>query len=925
MSNAGRRASLVGRDRELDALRVSARAAAEDGATLLLVGDPGVGKTALLEAAVEIANADGFRVLRCGGAEYETDVSFAGLHQLLGPLFDDVRRLTPAMRTALEVALGIGDGPTPERLAVMNAALELLRLAATRQRLVVVVDDMQWLDRATGSVVGFMGRRLAGTRIWLLGATRPGAGGFFERAGLPELLVGPLDERDALALVTHQFAHLPTRVLREVVVEAEGNPLALLEFAASAAGRESVQGSSTSAVGREVRALYETRISALPADTRGLLLLAALDASGSLAVLAAASNGTSLDALAPAERDHLIVIDDRAGLLKFRHPMIRSVAVELSTHAERRSAHKRLADYVADQPERRGYHLAEAADEPDEQTAAAVEDGAHATLRRGDVVGAVTRLLRAADLSPERAARSRRLADAAYVGAHSAGQLADASRLLRDASRDDPSLVDTLHAAVATAYLLLNGEGEADTAHGLLRAAIEAALSEPDLDRDGLNEALYTLVLLCHYSGRPEHWVSFHMAMDRLAPHAPSDVEILASTFADPLTASPAALAALDEEIRRTQDTADVDVIIRTAIGAFYTDRLAGCRAALERVVHDGEDGGAVGSAMRALLVIAFDDLDRGRWSAAEQEVADATAMCREHGYEVYEWTGRYGLALLAANRGDVEVCADICAAMADWATPRQLGRLVDWSHHSFARSAVGACDFETGYAHASAISPAGTLASHNPQALWAALDLVDAAVHTGRSDEARAHAVAIRNANLARLSPRYAMVASATAAMTTDGNDAVDLFNHALAVPGTSNWPFDLARVQFAYGERLRRLQRLREARAQLTLARDGFTRLGARPWVERAAVELQATGRTRHAAVGGRQPSLTPQELEVVRLAAAGLTNREIAARLYLSPRTVSSHLYRAFPKLGVTTRASLRDALSAAPAETSVNAPH
>jgi DNA-binding CsgD family transcriptional regulator len=242
-----------------------------------------------------------------------------------------------------------------------------------------------------------------------------------------------------------------------------------------------------------------------------------------------------------------------------------------------------------------------------------------------------------------------------------------------------------------------------------------------------------------------------------------------------------------------------------------------------------------------------------------------------------------------------------------------RLGRLADWANHALARAALGAGDFEASYGHASAISPPGSLGSHNPQALWAALDMVEAAVHTGRDDDARAHADLLRRTDLGRLSPRAALIATAAAAMVAPDEQASDLYGEALAVPEIEEWPFELARVQLAHGERLRRLRRTRESRRELAAARDGFDRLGARSWSRRAASELRATGATRSHDPGVGPASLTPQERQIALLAATGLTNREIAARLYMSPRTVSSHLYRVFPKLGVRSRAALRDALS------------
>ena len=910
---------LVGRDGELAALRSFLDEAVVDGATLLLTGEPGVGKTALLVAAAEMAAADGVRVVRGGGVEYETDVSFAGLHQLVDLLSDDLRRLHRSSRASIEVALGIRSGPAPDRLAVLNASLELFRQAASDTPLLIVIDDLHWLDRASGSVIGFIGRRVPGSRIGLIGAMRPGAGGFFERAGLSEFQVAPLIDADAMELLARQFTHLPTRARQGVVDDAQGNPLALLEFAA-VAGNLDRSGQAhavvTSGTSRELRTLYEARIARLPEPTRRLLLLAVLDGSGDLGVLAEAEGSEGLDQLGPAERDHLIVVDERIGEIRFRHPMIKSTLVEGSTHDQRRAAHLRLADLFADQPERRGDHLAEAAFAPDEKIAAAVEAGARRTLERGDVVGAISRLLRAADLSPRPRDRSRRLADAAYVGVTSAGQMESASALLRDARRRDPTLGETLHAANATAYLLLNSEGNAETTHRLLTVAIESALGEPDHDRDGLAEGLYTLVLVCHYAGRPEYWVPLHDAIRQLGATASADVRLLAETFADPLTASDRALAELDDQIDQLRNIDDNALIIRTAIAGFYVDRLPGCREALWRVVRNGEEGGAVGTAMMAMSMLAFDQLNAGRWDEANQLAANAAEMMEERGFPMYGWSARYGMALVAGNRGDRAACRDICDAMMEWAAPRQLGRLADWGHHALARDALGTGDFEECYRHASAISAPGGFGCHNPQALWVALDLVESAVHTDRGDEARAHADALRRADLGRWSPRYALVTAAAGAMVAPDDQAPGLFDEALALPRIGEWPFELARVHLSYGERLRRLRRTRDARSQLTAARDGFERLGAPSWSHRAAAELAATGATRQRDSGVGAASLTPQEREVALLAATGLTNREIAARLYMSHRTVSSHLSKIFPKLGIRSRAALRDALSDAP---------
>ena len=403
--------------------------------------------------------------------------------------------------------------------------------------------------------------------------------------------------------------------------------------------------------------------------------------------------------------------------------------------------------------------------------------------------------------------------------------------------------------------------------------------------------------------------------MSRLSWQAPIDLLLLAEAFADPKTVSPWALAELDDVIDHLKDTMEVDHIIRTAIAAFYADRLPGCREALSRVVDDGREGGAVGSAMMALSMGAYDDLNAGRWDAAHDAAVEAMSLWEERGYRLYAWSGHYALALIAGKRGDREGCRARCEAMMEWAAPRQMGRLDDWAHHALAEAALGAGDFEESYAHATAISAPGTLTSHNP-----AGPVVRA--RPGRRSRAqRAH----RRGSSARRRrpgrrPRSPLpaVRPGHRGRRSDGRrrpPLAELFDQALALPGIEEWPFELARVHLAYGERLRRLGHTREARTQLAAARDGFDRLGAAAWSQRASTELAATGATRQVVGDGGEASLTPQEREVAQLAATGLTNREIAARLYVSPRTVSAHLYRTFPKLGISSRAALRDALNAA----------
>lgn len=905
---------LVGRDRELGELAMFLDKAVTDGATVLLTGDPGMGKTALLDATAELAVAKGFRVIRGSGVEYETDISFAGLHQLVDALSDELGRLPQPMREALEVALGLSVDPAPSRIAVLNAALALFEEAAKEQPLLLMVDDLHVVDHASRSAVGFVARRLGGRRIGLLGAQRPESGEPFPSSCLTEVEVTPLDDADALRLLSRRFAHIPRRVLSSVVREAQGNPLALLEFAGSthvSGEHDSGQGWA-SGQGRDVRALYGARVERMPQRTRDLLLLAALEGSGDIGVLEAAGGPGGLGGLAPAERDHLVMVTEDGRAVRFRHPLVRSTVVDRSTGEQRRGAHSRLAVALVGQPERHAEHLAKATTVPDEAVAAVIESAAGTSLRRGDADGAVTKLRRAAELSPGRADRSRRLSQAAYIAAWVAGHLEVSHEIMREVQVDPAAR--SLSSAAAASFLALVTNGDADTAHTLLMTAIEQVPTPSALPRDELENALFTLTLASLFSARQEHWQPLVDLLAALPEASPTAAASLGRIYHDLGSVTDDMLRRLDKEISQLRDRTDADMIIRTALVAEYFGLLPECREALLRVIRDD---GAMGASMPGLIFVAVDDLYAGRWQAAADAAAELITLCEETGYPLFAQVGHYIAAMAAATCGDVDVCQEHCRNIWDWSGPRRLRRLENHAHQAATRAALGSADFETAYRHATAISAPGVLPPFKPDVLLFAPDLVEAALRSGRHAEARRHAQAIRDADVGRLSSRLSLTVATVTAMTSSPEDMARCFEEALGLPGSEQWPFEVGRVQLAYGEALRRQGRNREARTQLTAARRCFEELGARPWEARAAAELRATGITR-VTRGKAGEALTPQELEVAGLAATGLSNPQIATRLFLSPRTVSSHLYRVFPKLGITSRAELRDALDALSSE-------
>ncbi|HEV7419590.1 MAG TPA: AAA family ATPase [Mycobacterium sp.] len=911
--------TLIGRRGELATVRAFIQRARSDGEALLIFGEPGVGKTMLLDAAADMASAAGACVVRASGVEFEAGISFSGLNQTLLPLLAELAHLTAAYRNALNVALGFGEGPAPDRLVVSNATLALLRQAAVARPVLVVIDDLPWLDRASAEVLGFVARRLAGSRVGVLGASRSAEESFFDRVGLPELELQPLDDRAAGELVLAHFPTLGAAIRQRILSDAQGNPLALLELpsAWNAEPRSPLEGlPSTLPLSRRLQALFGSRIAALPPPSRKLLLLMALDGTGDVRVLRIVDGPTLCD-LDAAEQARLTYMDRGSHGLAFRHPLIRAAVVDLATADERREANRVLAELWADQPDRRAWHLAEATVEPDEDVAAPLEQAAHRVLARGDVVASVAALTRAAELSPLTRDRSRRLAAAAYIGMDVAGELRSASRLMDEVRRVDPELKGSLRAAATAAAVLLNADGDVDTAHRLLVDAIESRAASNKPGDTELTDALHTLLQVCYAGGREELWEPFERAIARLAPDIPAALYLGSKTLADPVHTPAAVLEQLSQEIDGLGQELDPTRIVRLAIASNFVDRVPGCREALWRVVRAGREQGAIASGLFAMILLGVDDYWSGQWDEAHRLLDEADALCDVHGYRFPSMAARAMLGLLAAARGDDDATRALCDEMLQWATPRRVGAVQCFAWQVQALAAIGRGDFEEAYRQASKISSAGTIASHLHGVQDVLLDLVEAAVHTGRYAEAAAHVAAIRESNIAALSSRFALFAGGAAAIAAaDDGSAIELFGRALAIPGADRWSFVMARVQLAYGERLRRMRTLTEARVQLTAAVETFERLGARPWASRARSELRATGQSKPRVDCYAMAPLTTQEREIALLAASGLTNKQIAERLFLSPRTVGGHLHRVFPKLGVATRAALRDALASVP---------
>jgi DNA-binding CsgD family transcriptional regulator len=905
---------LIGRDDDIVSIQSFFGGAGVRGGALLVVGDAGVGKTAVLDRVVAGEAEHGVRVLRAAGVQFEADVPYSALNQLLFPLGEAMPGLSAAQQTALRCALGFEIGPVPDRLVVSNAALLWLRAVATDTAILIVIDDLHWVDRASAEVLSFVARRLVGSQIVFLAACRSAERGLFHGGGLTELNLPPLPPAAARTLVDRSFPDLAPAVRQRLLAEAAGNPLALLELPSALDGDQRTDFTTLPAVlplPDRLQAMFASRIRGLPERCRLMMLLAALGGATATTDLRTAGEGIcDLDDLQPAEEDRLV--QSSSGRVSFRHPLIGAAVVEASSERERRWAHGALATAI-EAPERRVRHLAESTVGPDEAIAGRLESAAEALLSQGDAIGAVAALTRAAELSPDHGDRGRRLAEAAYIGADAGGELAAASRLL-GAARRSGSLEHSLPAAAATAHLLINSDADVMAAHRLLAAAIEVADHGFDAGDTVLIESLFNLLLISWYAGTDEAWQTFHRLVGRLTPEPPPLLRVNAMVFSDPARATADDVAALDALIDTIDADGDPTQLIRIGTAAVFADRLSRLRAA-ERQLAQGRRSGK-GPARRhlgALMHLGLDGFVSGRWDEARELADEGLTVCADHGLRFFRWYFHYVHALVASGRGELESSRQLTDDMIRWSMAHQASGATYFALQARTLGDLGAGDYESAYQNAVRVSPAGQLARYRPIALWAGLDLVEAGLHTGRRDEATAHAAALRAADLGKLSPRLRLLSAASTAMTVGDDESREVFETALSLPGLEQWPFDLGRVRLAYGERLRRLRETGAAREQLAIAHDVLAAVGAAPWRDRAAGELRATGLTRQSA-SDSLAQLTPQEREIADLAGAGLTNKQIGQKLFISHRTVGDHLYKIFPKLGITSRASLRDALTA-----------
>ena len=907
---------ILGRAAELG--RLDRLLGAVDGGgpqVLVLSGEPGAGKSTLVDWAAERGRARGLGILRVRGSEGEAGLGLSGVHQLLHPLLPG-EGLPAGQREALDRAFGAEAAQYElklDQLSLCVSVLGLITEAAARRPLLLLVDDAQWLDLGSVDVLAFLARRVEGRPVVLLLAAREdGVPARFDRV-FPQVTVGPLSRTAAGQLLDAQPDPPRGKARAEILQQAAGNPLALIELPrALARGRTGDMGvggagGATLPLTARLENLFAADLPGLPAPTRAALLLVAAAGPARLTdLIRAAPELDVVSALDPAERAGLVRVAD--GAVQLRHPLVRSAVYHAASFHERRQAHLALAAALAEEPDRRAWHLAAAATGQDAEVADALAESAERARGRGGYAAAATALERAAELTPAPELRARRLltaAQAAMFAGHPqwvselsgrVGQLTEDPRLRAEASLlGGWALGVTLRHEDALTLLLGVAEATAASAPGLALGALSTAATS------------------VYNSGAPH----YRAELDRIGGLIDSDGEPAARAWvravADPVHERPLLSGHLAEGMAALAQDESLGNL--TALGgtAWILDETEQAVRVLGRTMDLLRRSGSAGTNATVTQALALALFENGSWTAAGEAADEAFWMATEAGADNVTVGAGILRATLCALQGDPAAARTQAMRAVRGMDPRKSLSLQVRHRHALGMAAFVAGDHVDAYEQlrATFTRDFGPAPVHYHASLYYLGDLAAAAVRAGRADDARTVVDAVERDLRPDPSPRLAAVLHRATALLTDTDDAERHFHAALADSATDCWPFEKALAHLDFGEWLRRRRRSAEARPHLSAALECFERLDARPWTERAAAELRAAGAaTAPAAPAGE---LTPQERQIAELAAQGLTNRDIAARLYLSPRTVGYHLHKIFPKLGITARAQLRDALT------------
>jgi len=883
-------------------------------AVLAVRGEAGVGKTALLHYCA--GQASGFRVAKIAGVESEMELPFAALHQLCAPMLARLGAVPEPQQVALSVALGLASGDTPDRFLVAVAALSLLAEVAAERPLLCFVDDAQWLDAASGQVLGFVARRLLAESVAIVFAVREPSDEL-ELVGLPELALGSLQDEDARALLATVIpGRLDERVRDRLVAETRGNPLAILELprgltATQLPGESPLVGSQ--ALSGRIEESFLQRLEGLPEEARSLLLVAAAEPVGDplLVWRAAERLGIGFSAVAADATEGLLAIGER---VTFLHPLVRSAVYRSAAVQERRAVHLALAqatDRNVD-PDRRAWHLAAAAAGPDEQVAVELERSAGRAQARGGLAAAAAFLQRSVELTGDSARRADRALAAAEASLQ-AGMFDVGRRLLATA---EVGPVDELQRARLD---LLRAEAAYSESRGseapalLLRAAKTLDRLDPKLAGETYLDAWSAAL----FAGRLASTGSLHhVSREALARPRPAGrqrpSDLLLHGFSLAFTDGRSAAAPVLERAATgfAGKDATVEEVLRwgwlaTAAAVMVWDYET-CVAVGTRGVLVARESGALTVLAVSANVLAQAMALGGESGSAASLIAEADSVTEATGTRV----APYGALVLGGLQGREAEAAPVIDATIRDATAGGQGTAVQYAH--WARSILlnGLGRYEE------ALAAAQDASDDTPElfvSVWALSELIEAAARTEDTPRARNALERLAEATRARETDWGLGIAARSRALLSEGKTAKRLYLEAIDRLGRTRLRPELARAHLLYGEWLRREGRRADAREQLRTAHEMLAAIGMEAFAERARRELAATGEKLRKRTVETRDELTPQERQIAGLARDGLSNPEIGARLFLSPRTVEWHLKKVFTKLGISSRMGLHDALT------------
>ena len=908
--------ALTDRLSERDALgRLIEAVRAGESQALVVRGEAGIGKTVLLDYLARQASDAGCRVARAVGVQSEMELAFAGLHQLCSPMLDHLDHLPAPQRDALRIAFGLAAGPSPDRFFVGLAVLSLLSEVAGQCPLVCLVDDEQWLDQASAQALGFAARRLAADPVGLVFAARdPGR----DLAGLPELAVGGLQEEDARALLESALTGpLDARIRDLIVAETRGNPLALLELPRGLTPAQLAGGfglpAATPLTGR-IEDSFRRQLDALPEATRWLLQLAAADPSGDRALVgrAAIRLGLTIQAAAPAAEAGLA---DFGARIRFRHPLARSAAYRSASSSGRQQLHAALAavtDPITD-PDRRAWHRAQAAAGPDEEVALELERSAGRAQARGGLAAAAAFLERAVLLPADPARHAERILAAAQVSLQ-AGAFGKTLDLLAAAEAGgygpltefQRARVDLVRGHVAFAA----GLGR-DAPPLLLKAARRLEPFDLDLARETYLTAWRAAGMAGQLAGAGV-LADICRAAQALppAPDPPRAIDVLLDGLALLGTdGRAAAIPTLQGAAAALAGLPAADVLRWGSVAAGASGLVwdvEGMHAISARQVELARDAGAIALLPLYLAQLGIATTWMGDFAGSASIVAETDSVAAATGSRMAPLT----LLRLLALQGGEGQATTLIASTVEQATAGGQGLAAAWAHWAAAVLYNGLAR----YAEAASAARQATSDPLDPwMSMWALPELVEAAERTGDAGLAReALARLAETTQPCGTDPALGIEARCRALLSV-GTAADGLYREAIDRLSRTRLRPELARAHLLYGEWLRRENRRVDAREQLRTGHDMLAAIGMAAFAERARRELLATGATVRRRSVETRDELTAQEEQIARLARDGLSNPEIGARLFLSPRTVEWHLRKVFTKLGIGSRHELKAALA------------